>query len=148
MKRIRKDSLWSFRASWLILCALAVVLAGCDGCATADANKGGDFALRAYQAIGGAQVAYDVSMRICADLVDSGKITEEQWSLAASVGKKVKASIILASAAMMEYRLAKDAGVDTMDAKGKAEHALLVLAKDAALLADQIRTLSGKEAVK
>lgn len=133
-----------------IMAALAVlmVLTGCNGCATGGNTASANFDLRAYQAIGAATVAYDVGMTVCADLADNGKITEEQWSLAASVGRKVKASIILASAAMMEYRLSKDAGVDTMDAKGKAEHALLVLAKDAALLADQIRVLSGKEAVK
>ena len=130
----------------VILCLLAAILAGCNGCATD--GKQTDFDLRAYQAIGAATVAYDVSMRVCADLADNGKITETQWNEAAAIGRKVKAGVILASAAMMEYRMGKDAGLDTKDAKGRVEHALLVLARESAVLAEQVRVLSGMEATK
>ena len=142
-----------------VVVALAVMMVVISGCATTSGGNTdprgeqkeqpvADFDLRAYQALGAARIAYDAGSAILGGLSDSGQITEDQWLYAASIVRKVKASIILANAAMVEYKLAKDAGVDAMDAKGKAEHALLVLAKDAALLADQIRVLSGKEAVK
>jgi hypothetical protein len=92
------------------------------------ACKDGNLEKYAYQVIDSANVVYDTSMKISAELYRDGTIDKEDWRKIAKIGNKVRATGHSAAVVMRQYHVAvEDHGADSSQAEEIADKATAIL---------------------